>query len=52
MLHHVLTHKLAYALGTFAIVIASAVAFRVTTGKCPVGALCELVHGHPATASN
>jgi hypothetical protein len=47
---HMTKSKLVWAIGAFALVVASGVTFRLVTGKCPVGAMCEMIHGTPAPA--
>jgi hypothetical protein len=45
----VLKGKLAYILGSLAIVVGTGVGYRVVTGECPVGALCNAINGKPTT---
>jgi hypothetical protein len=37
--------KTKLVLAAFALVVASAVTFRLVTGQCPVGAFCHMMHG-------
>ncbi len=41
--------KLVCGLAALALVVGSAVTFKVVTGRCPVGAVCQYFHGDAKT---
>jgi hypothetical protein len=46
----VLRTKLIYAIaGGLGLIVASGATYKAVTGDCPVGALCNAIHGKPTT---
>jgi hypothetical protein len=44
--------KIKIALAVLALAVGSAVTFRLVTGRCPIGALCHMVHGDAKTPAD